>query len=137
MTTKIQRQMEAQLAMYEKAQAQLNGTLQAFNLMFAAAARAAGGKLFISASDIDAVGGREIRIDKDEEGQQVVITLVPEDRETPDPLTVVDPDDDTTELPFDPGKPPSKFENPFIMENEGLNPPGMGQSGPAIKLTDL
>ncbi len=128
--------MEAQLALMEKAMNQLNGTLQAFNLMFAAAAKAAGGKLFISASDIDAVGGREIRIDKDEEGQQVVITLVPEDRETVEPLTVIDPDD-TTELPFDPGKPPSKFENPFIMEEEGLNPPGMGQSGPAIKLTDL
>lgn len=116
--------------MYEKANQQLEGERATFVLVFAALALKYGGRLEITAAEIDAAGGREIQLRKNEEEQTLSIEVLPE-LQVPGP-SLVDPNADTTDIP---GPGPSKLENPFIMEEENLNPPGMG--GPAVHLTDL
>jgi hypothetical protein len=132
METKINL-LERQLTFFEKANAQLEGTVATFTLVFAAIAIKHGGKVEITAEEIDAAGGRQIQMRKHDEEQTLTIEVI-EELAKPEPLKIYDPDEskhDTEVLP----PPPSKLQNPFIMEEEGLNPPGMGQS--QVKLTDL
>lgn len=138
MTGKTESQLRARMNLSErllnqaeKAIQQLEGTLSTFTLVMASIALKNGGKYRISEEEINAASGIEFRIEKDDEGRAIILHVGDSKL---DNTAVVDPDTNE-ELPFDPGKPPTKLEHPFIMEEEGLNPPEMGQSG--VKLTDL
>lgn len=113
---------ERQMKLLETANEQLEGTCKTFTLIMAAISLKYGGSYELSAEEINAASGVAFRIEK-KDAEQVIVLHAGASAEPQDT--------------FDPGEPPSKLQNPFIMEDETtLNGPQPTEQ-PRISLTDL
>jgi hypothetical protein len=113
---------EKQMKLMETANEQLEGTLRTFTLIMASIALKFGGTFELTAAEIDVASGVEFRIEKDDKKEAIILRAGDAARMEP---------------VFDPGEPPSKLQNPFIMEDETtLNGPQPVEQ-PRITTTDL